>query len=455
MGFIPVGDGMGWDGGAYLGYIMKLTLGDHIHGDPYRLIRISGFLPSVLMARLSVEPLGIIFFQMVVNVIILSAAAALFFRVIKYLINNSLKAVVLTGCLFFSWPYLVLPVYYPILSDHLALALTIFAIWAWVESRFTILLVLIFYACWVMPGLFFVPLVLAVMPFNEPIRPLCNEGVRKYFSVFAFAGAACAGYYFLSSIAALTDDEIIGRPMGVAVGFPELRYWTLLALALCFVCVAYIFSRVFAPVLSVIGGVNIKRGALALGVLLVGFFSIRTLIDWDHGFQGPPLFYFLRMQASSAPLKPLVAHFLYFGPVFILALMSLIFAGRNFERDRSFPLFLILAAYLPVLIVGSESRQWIAAFPVAVALVAMSNFNIRTLLLFLFFALALCVPAIYLRDGVNAAFSSGAQDYFSTGWQLYFGRQGPWTSRNTYVIGLVSIFVFFMAYACIPKCKDK
>lgn len=181
-------------------------------------------------------------------------------------------------------------------------------------------------------------------------------------------------------------------------------------------------------------------------MLAIGFASIRLLVNWDTGFRGPPLLNFLALQASAAPLKSVVAHFLYFGPIFVVAMISCIFYKNSFRDSRSFPLFVVLLAFLPILLMGSESRQWIAVFPVAVVLVAMNQFNIRVLLLFLIFSVILCIPAFFLREGMMAAFGDPAQKFSSEGWQLYFGRQGPWMSLRTYVIGLVSMLVFFILY---------
>lgn len=45
-----------------------------------------------------------------------------------------------------------------------------------------------------------------------------------------------------------------------------------------------------------------------------------------------------------------------------------------------------------------------------------------------------------------AAGSDPVQKISSEGCQLYFGRQGPWMSLRAYVIGLVSMLVFFIFY---------
>lgn len=454
-GVIPVNNGLGWDGSVYLDYIVRLAAGEEIRGDPYRLVRISGFLPAMLAARLGVPAQSIVFFQLALNAVVLSASAMLFFKTLHFLTGRKLEALIVTGALFFSWPFLVMPVYYPLLSDHLGLAISVMAIWAWARSRTVVLLLLILFSSWVMPGLFVVPLLLAMMPIDR-VTPSRDAGKSsRTVSALVLLGAASGFYYFIASVAGLPDDEIFRHPPGSNLGAPELRGWSILFLALGFSGVAIVSSRVFGAAIFW-RGLAARDTMLALATLLVGFLSIRFLIDWNAGFRGPPLFYFLTLQASSAPLKPFVAHFLYFGPIFTVAMLSCLFYERAFKELRSFPLFLIVLAYVPILLMGSESRQWIAVFPVVVALIGMNQFNLRVLGLYFLFSLALCVPAFFLREGMAAAISDPLQSFSSEGWQLYFGRQGPWMSQRTYVIGLVSMLVFLMAYLSVQRqdtCK--
>ena len=449
-GVIPVNNGTGWDGSVYVDYILRLAAGDEIRGDPYRLVRISGFLPALLAARLGVPAPSIVLFQLALNAVVLSASAMLFFKTLYFLTGRKLEALIVTGMLFFSWPFLVMPVYYPLLSDHLGLVISVMAIWAWARSRTGVLLLLILLSSWVMPGLFVVPLLFAIMPIEKVAASRDAGGRSRTVSALVLLGAASVLYYFLVSVAGLSDDEIFRHPPGSNVGVPDLRGWSTFFLALGFSGVAIVSSRVFGSAIFW-RGLSVRGAVLALTTLLMGLLSIRYLIDWNAGFRGPPLFYFLTLQAASAPLKPFVSHFLYFGPIFTVAMFSYLFYERAFKELRSFPLFVILLAYVPILLVGSESRQWIAVFPVAVALVGMNQFNLRVLGLCFLFSLALCVPAFFLREGMMAAISDPLQNFSSEGWQLYFGRQGPWMSQRTYVIGLVSMLLFLMAYLSVSR----
>lgn len=345
-------------------------------------------------------------------------------------------------------------IYYPILSDHVALLIVILAIYAWATSRFTILLLLVIFSVWVMPGLFVVPFLLALMPVDRCVAFDCvRSGYNRAAFLLAFVAISSIFGCLIYAILAHPDDEILRHPQNLNMGLPDLKYWTVSLLALWFAGVAWIYARIFASVDSW-KFLSVKNALFAVIALLVGVISIRFLIDWEQGFRGPPLFYYLTLQAVAAPLKPFVAHFLYFGPIFIAALFLCFLYGRGLGDLKGFPLFICLLAYLPILAMGSESRQWIAAFPVAVALVAINRFRYRLLLLFLFSALALCIPAMYLEGALAASFIDGQQKMDSLGWQFYFGRQGPWMSQRTYVIGLVSMLVFLVIYFFVAQRNE-
>lgn len=450
VGVIPVGSGAGWDGSVYLDYVLKVARGERVVGDPYRLMRVSGFLPSVFAVHLGLVEEYVVYFQMIINSVLLSAAAALFFKVIYILSRSQLRACVFTGVLFFSWPYLVMPIYYPMLSDHLALVISVVAISAWLGGRDLVLLLVIFVSCWVMPGLFLVPLLLVMMP-RSRCMAVVDKSVggqlnnNKILQFSCFFGLLFLFSYFVFKSFYLSIEEIDSYPNNLNLGISEWRYFTLFLLTLGFVGVAWVCAKVLSLV-EFLESISIKRVVISVLILFFGLFSVRFFIDWGSGFHGPPLIYFLVLQASSAPMKPFVAHFIYFGPIFFLAVAFCLNHKNYFINPGSLPLFVIMLVYLPLLLTGSESRQWIAVFPVMVALVSLSQYGSRSLLILVLFSVFLCMPAFHLREGVMVPFREGLKDLGGGGWQWYFGRHGPWMSQKTYTMGLVYIFVFYVVH---------
>ena len=94
---------------------------------------------------------------------------------------------------------------------------------------------------------------------------------------------------------------------------------------------------------------------------------------------------------------------------------------------------------------ASESRQWIWLLPVMALLTAATA---RTCALWwqLVFSLALLVPALWLRTATQADARADA-GMLADGWQLYFGRQGPWMGDRVYVAGGALLVLFVLGLA--------
>jgi hypothetical protein len=267
--------------------------------------------------------------------------------------------------------------------------------------------------------------------------------------VVLFLGMLPIVVWFVLKINALSDAEILMHPSGNKIGMSDLRSWSLLFISIGLFFAAFIWARIFGS--GLLWRIFSKKDFLFAAVaLIIGVLSARLFIDWSSGYKGPTLLYFMFLQAMTVPMKPMVSHFLYFGLIVIVAVMSCFFARSFLITDSSLPLFVAFSAYIPILILGSESRQWLPVFPLAVAFVAMNEFRLKDLLFILLFSVALCFPVFILHDEV-IFFVNNELNYMSEGWQLYFGRQGPWISQRNYLIGLILMLVFLSVYAFMQK----
>lgn len=116
-GPIPIHGGAGFDGAVYRGYIVQLAQGHVPPGDPYRLMRMLGFLPAILAAHWGLPSNQIVVFQAFFNASTLAMAAVIFFHTLGQLTRRPVHAACATGILVLSWPYAVMPVYYPLLGE--------------------------------------------------------------------------------------------------------------------------------------------------------------------------------------------------------------------------------------------------------------------------------------------------------------------------------------------------
>lgn len=451
-GFIPVFDGAGWDGDAYMRHIQTLAQGGTVDNDPYRVQRLSSLLPALAAGNLGATRQQILLTQATANAALLALSAALFFDTMRALQCRPRTAICAVGALVLNWPYLVMPVYYPMLSDHIAMATAVAALWAWAKRHSGLLYALIFLGVWFMPGLFLMPLILACMPRTADHATVAGQAQQDTSWRIAQTTALVVGLaalaFVLHGMARLDPVGIRNHPVGDAVNgdyaLIHLRTLSWLLTGALMFLVVWAATRLLGRP-EFWRSIGLGRLVTALAALGCGIASVLWVIDWGVGYRGPPFWTFMQQQAMAAPLKPLVSHLLHFGPVFVVALLlCLADAGRP-RPGVPLPLYTLLLAYTPLALLGSESRQWLAVMPAAVALLALQQHGILVWRLYLAFSLLLCAPALWLRRGVADALARGAE-YTDPGWQLYFGRQGPWMSIETYAAGLVLALVFLGVY---------
>lgn len=187
-GQIPVDGGSGWDGSIYLNYIQKLSQGQAIHGDPYRSIRMPGFGPLIAFVAVGIRPDSYLFTQLLLNVFFLSLGLAFFYSSLINIGCGHKRAITGVAVLLFSWPVLVMPIFYPVLSDHAAIALSCTSLWLWSKSLRGWLLGLFVLSLGVLPGLFLIPMILLAIPFKTQVSEdyKCRAARRCVIPLFIF-----------------------------------------------------------------------------------------------------------------------------------------------------------------------------------------------------------------------------------------------------------------------------
>ncbi|MDZ4055448.1 MAG: hypothetical protein U1D69_00525, partial [Polynucleobacter sp.] len=197
-------------------------------------------------------------------------------------------------------------------------------------------------------------------------------------------------------------------------------------------------------------GMILTIGASAVSLLLLAF-----VLDWDSGFRGPPLLQNMLFQSLAAPFKPLVAHFLFFGPIVPIAIALVLQWSVSTPESKLEPhlgLAVVVLAFLPFLLMGSESRQWIAVFPVCVAWLAVRLRSAWRLLPFMLMTVVMLVPVATLKPTLMQAVVSQLP-ISHPDWQAYFGRIGPWMSRDSYFNGLVGLSSFVLVLFVMDRSR--
>ncbi|MDR6918615.1 hypothetical protein J2X66_005518 [Pseudomonas sp. 3296] len=445
VGHIPVGNGGGWDGSIYLDYIEKIGRGEAVMGDPYRLIRLSGFLPLILASTSGVSREALISIQCFLNIAMLSLAAALFFdalRVLGVARNAALLSIV---TLVSSWSFSTLPVFYPVLSDGVVLAASCFCLWSWARSYRWVIYSVLLFSLWLIPGFFLIPLVLAIWPREKQCSPLEELKYKWVFASLVFATMTIGFLYFIVPVAfALSPEEIAthsASPDG-QTAIIDLYGFSMACFIVSGLVVCGVFSHL-AVNISMWKSISASGIVLAVASLCISGGLMYGVVDWNNGFTGPPLWKYMLLQTLAAPLKPLVAHFLTFGPVMLLAMLSSVSLAFDSKSTMSKALLVLMVGFLPLLAFGSESRQWIGILPIAVAVFSVAGYSMAVRIWSAVFSVLLMLPVFWLKAATLSAVSLGL-GFQSLQWQLYFGRFGPWMSADTYRLGVGLMVVFFI-----------
>jgi hypothetical protein len=438
-GYFVVQDGMGWDGRTFVWAIEAASKGMAYAASPYHTIRMGAFLPVIAFnAIFGLSEPQMVHAQTVVNALLLAASATAFFDFLTRMGVRRGAALLSLATLVFSWPFLVMPMYYPVLSDPMALAVACLSCWLWERRKSGWLVLLTAYSPFVVAGLFVVPLVLAALPRSRSGGVYVGKDARALRYLALLAGAAVSVWLF-RQLMHMPDERILAPGGGVQ---PGIAAWHGLSAAIGGVLV--LFCVYLAAGIGIkayrsrcVSWVGLVAAVLAAGVSTVVI--LRYLLG-NPGFRGPPLLDNIFLQTVVLPFAPTVAHFLYFGGPFLLACAALWRYARNTRTD-ALPFFVLAAIFLPILALGSESRQWLEVFPILVACVALTPMSNAVRGLAVAAALLLCVPALWLAGAITDPAPALAD--FSTGaWQLYFGRQGPWMAFATYRIGLCVVAGF-------------
>ncbi|MFW5328903.1 hypothetical protein [Hydrogenophaga sp. ZJX-1] len=451
-GRIPVAQGAGWDGALYLRYVQTIAAGSFVDTGPYHLSRMLGFAPALIAALGGLKEQGLLLFQSILNSVMLAISLGMFLRLLLDWGLSKSAAWIATSCLGLSWSWLIMPVFYPMLSDHTALVVSVLSMWVWNRNRPDLLAILAFASVWIMPGLLLVPMLLACAPMDpnssvelkSTLRPMFRWMLQILIALPLIAVCVIAFH--------IEDAEITTHPKGLDVAWLSLKYISMTCLLLSVVAIWLAWTRLFTQrwfwsKLS-LQGMIWTIGASAFSLLLLVF-----ILDWDSGFRGPPILHNMLLQSLAAPFKPLVANFLYFGPILPLAIASVLRWSIAIPKSKLEPhlgLAVVILAFLPFLLMGSESRQWAAVFPVSVAWLAVRLRSEWRLLPFAVMAVVMLIPAAAIKPTLAQAVISQLP-LSHPDWQVYFGRLGPWMSRESYFNGVIALSSFVLVLFAIKR----
>ncbi len=433
---IPFFDGRGWDGVLYTNIVQNFSF-DYISG--FQHYYISRVFPSTIIyffltiLKQPLTILNIIAGFRIFNSFILISGAFIWGKLTKELrISKSGRWLCLIGLLI-NFCVLKMYFYYPVLTDQSALILGIIQLYFYLKKKPFALFIVAVMGAFTWPDFFIGSLVLLAFPIQDKVTLV--KGNNKISRTLAFI----VSFLVLSLIIYFTCfDTTSLRFELVQIIYPLLSISMASVVLLIFVGInELIHHRNLLDFKSIRQELNIKW--LIIG--LVGFIFIQLFIQFIGKPGSMTLYTSLRLLFQISVVRPfnsLVSHFVYFGPLIIISLLSWKKISKTINQ-YGFGLVLFFSYYLIQSIIIAESRQITPFFPALVAFTIKSVDDLEwdNSKLLIFGAVSLIVSRIWLP--INGQRFFGPMIEFP--YQYYFMNLGPWMSNSMFFVFAVSMAI--------------
>ena len=476
---IPVNNGKGWDGGVFYEIIKSWSNGDMGDGiEPYRFMRMGAFAPLILINAIFANESLIFFLSRLLAIGFAFCSLFLVFlatHLTKSKTTSDIKSwdvVTVFVCSALVHAIYTMPALYPILTDHCALFLSGLAIFTAKNiqsnrSKISILFIISVYGIFVMPLASIVPIVFLIFQSDDSKTAYSYQVIKKLalnlhsyrYIVTIGLSLLFSGFFILLfhfNMEYVSDESLLSRGWtNLAPAIISLKQYSYIGLLFIIVSVCSIISIFFVrafPHLSV-------RGIFwAFSSLLIAFIILFSIPNWSNGMGGPPLLVNLLTQALHSPLVSIASYFSYYGPIGVLGLITvfLVALAKIPLQDGDEPVFLATALLLLPSLIGNETRQFIALYPLLVYIILKYiHFSKALSISMLCFSLVILSIGYPVSHNISKALASNA-DFLDPSWQAYFGRQGPWMSSDSILLwqSLLLLFLILLILTTYTK-KDK
>ncbi|MDF2437261.1 MAG: hypothetical protein K0Q95_1637 [Bacteroidota bacterium] len=448
----PANDGFGTDGFVFQKLVTEFN--QCYFFDSYYIHRI---FPSLLiryglkLLTLDLSPVNIFYGFEILNLICIVVSAFYLkkiFRLLHIRFKNQLLGFVI---LFVSFPVLKWAFYFPVMTDTVALSLSIILLYYYLTGSIPGLIVATILLAFTWPMAYYQGLILLAFPYTKmELVPLQLKG-KIIFYILSAAFFISAFVYVIILNGSDTHLDLV----------PKINRNLLYISAFCVLLIYLSFAKLFFNaelfnVKSFLNPLNVKRLVTGVGVFIL-VQGVIYIID-------PPATGIYKTSAMLEnpivhslvrPFLTIVSHFSFFGVFFCLLI---IFWKRFMETvtqcgwglTGAFALNLYLFGVMP------ESRMLINLFPWAVVLLIYSLNNKVLSKGFYAVAALLCVLAskIWLLIDYEMNYdlgmivdANGSIDFPN---QRFYMNIGPWMSEKAYYINgiamIVCLIVLFTIY---------
>lgn len=428
VGLIAVGNGQGWDGSVFVRLIQEIAQDAYTNSDPYRAARTAAF-PAIYFIEFCSLQVDLVLVQRDINIALMALSACMLY-VSARLKDVPWDVAATTVATFLSaWCVLVVPVFTPILTDHVAIFTSSLSLLLWATDRKRGLYLIVALTIWTMPSSALVPLALLAIQNGHVGSKRIPDSLRFNTLLFMAVLALCAVVYFWKGHGILKGVnthalDFRHNPAGQVTGSVALLPVSILvSVVMLFLCVRAAASFIIQHA----GVFCIRHIVVGLAFALASFMLMRVMIDFDKGFTASKLVNNMTRQALSAPFKTWVAHTAYFGPVVLLVYYHVALRRTGLPPA----LLLCLIGFMPLLALGSESRQWVAVLPVMILALGFLPLSMLSRVVLLLVSGMTFWGIWNLNADVTKAVAThvGLQHPL---WNNYLGRVGPWMSMDVY-----------------------
>jgi hypothetical protein len=355
--------------------------------------------------------------------------------------------------LFINYANLKMSFYYPVLTDTSAFTLGVLMLYGYLFKKKYVLVGTCFIGAFTFPTLLFMGLIQIIFPYKQ--NKAFNQNRSEVLTeTLAFIQAALLSFVCL---AAVYSYPYVG--LGRAVGGNYSWY----VLSISFIALFVFLYAALRPLTAYYwnGLSNLKNSSNIVTLILLVISVKLSLFFLSANVEAPldikSFILHIAGQALAYPFNFMVSHIIYFGPSVCL----LIFFWKEIvEYLRQCDGLYYLTILYAVLAIGSESRQLINYFPIAIFLVTerlnQRYLNKKFVVAYVVLSIAISKIWLPLNHGDWPSIGANSPDItlqFPLQW--YFMSMGPWVSQAMYMINLLQASVAFIAMYVLVNLASK
>ena len=415
----------------------------------------AGTVLKLLKISSSIENIEVLF--LVLNILSLIIGIIFYFKIAKFLKFENTITILGFSLLFVNFFSMKLSLYYPILMDVFGFSSGLVLFYYYLAKKQVLFYCTLLLSMFIFPTTIIIALCLLASSF---IKFDNNKGVQILPSLNLYTAIITAALtltiVYFSYFVLYTNDFTTVPP---TIQFSK----TLLPISIIlFIIFMYFLLK---NILKIMHGfsINIKKSNLSqilLSLIIILTFLLASkFLSLNFKGQSPldsvKFITNLLVQYLSFPLKFLISHFIYFGffIIFILYFRKSVF---NVVKNTN-PFFKLVFIASILLMLGTESRQFIQFYPFVtlLLLISIKEFKFSKALIFSIFAIQLVISRFWYTINNEGGFlgKMGSNiDFQEFPAQRYFQFQGPWLSTsNSLYYALILILTYYSFVLIVKK----